>query len=470
VLAAAERELAEEPVAVVGVHSPQLPGEAAPWVAAEAVRRYGITHPVVTDDQHELRSAFGVRVWPTLVVLDPQGGVVGAAPGEPQLGPLVATLRSVLATHEGALASRPLPLAPEPALPGGLSYPGGLAVGDDPVWVADTGHHQLVRCGPEGHERARIGSGQPGLADGEAGQARLRFPRGLALAGPPGREQLLVADTGNHAVRSVELASGRVFTVAGTGRRGGAAAAGGVARRVDLASPWDVAVGSGGLWVAMAGAHQLWWLGDAEGPAPSGRRGDFGLGLGSAGAVATVVAGSGREACIDGDPATAAFAQPSGVVVAPDGAVYVADSDSSTLRRFSGQRVTTVAGGARSQLGDVDGVGDGAALQHPMGLAAEAGRLCVADTLNHKVKTVDPATGEVATLFGDGQPFHDPRAALEGRPAVPADARGESCLREPEALAWSGPRLLVADSDNHRVLALDPVSGAGAVWLGAGSG
>ncbi|MGH8895927.1 MAG: hypothetical protein ACRDZ4_02620 [Egibacteraceae bacterium] len=77
----------------------------------------------------------------------------------------------------------------------------------------------------------------------------------------------------------------------------------------------------------------------------------------------------------------------------------------------------------------------------PVGIAAGPdGALLVADTLNHKVKRLDPATGEVRTLLGDGTPFDAPLAhAIDRRrPTLPADARAAAFCREPEALAWDG--------------------------------
>lgn len=447
-LAAVERELAGEPVVVIGVHSPKFPTEADAEMVRQAIRRHGVTHPVVVDEGHDLWDRFGIRAWPTLVVVGPDGVIVGAASGEPDTRPLVELVRGILAEHRDRLASGTLPLAPEPAPPGGLAFPGGLAVDGDRVYVADTGHHQVVVCDGAGTELRRFGDGRPGLCDGPTGRARFHHPHGLAVEGA----RLVVADTGNHAVRAVDLAAGEVTTLAGSGRRGrvpGATA--GPVRALDLRSPWDVAVHErGDVLVAMAGSHQVWAVG-AE--------------------VATVFAGSGREARADGPYRDAAFAQPSGLAwrgdpdVAP--ALFVADAEISAVRVLAGGEVTTVAGGDLFAYGLVDGTGDEVRFQHPVGICAgPAGTLLVADTLNHAVRAVDPADGTVTTLFGDGTPFDAALAALERRPTVPSDARGAACCREPEAIAWDGRHVLLADTGNHRILALDPVTGTCELWLG----
>lgn len=127
----------------------------------------------------------------------------------------------------------------------------------------------------------------------------------------------------------------------------------------------------------------------------------------------------------------------------------------------------TVAGGDLFDFGDADGDADEARFQHPVGIAAgPRGSLLVADTLNHNVKSLDPATGRVRTLLGDGRPFDASLAALEHRSSLPPDLRSASALREPEALLWTGRRILVVDTGNHRVVEVDPATGGGDVWLG----
>jgi len=450
-LSLAEADLADEPVVFVGVHSPKFPTEGDPDLVRAAVQRHGVTHPVVVDTGHATWSAYAVNAWPTLVFVRPDGTIAGQAAGEPDREDLVAVVRVLLDEQPDRLVRDALPIRPEPAPPGVLAFPGGLAVEGDTLYVADTGHHQVVVADlASGAERGRIGSGRAGLHDGAGSQVRFRTPHGLA---PDGAGGLLVADTGNHAVRRVDLASGQVTTLAGTGHRGHAFAAG-PARTTDLRSPWDVAPAEDGeVVVAMAGSHQLWVVQPGRDGVP---------------AVAGILAGSGREARVDGDHGTAAFAQPSGLARGADGALYVADSEISAVRRVGGGRVTTVAGGDLFDFGFVDGPGDVARFQHPVGIAAMGDRLLVADTLNHAVRVVDPATGAVATLLGDGTPLHAAIAELERRPALPADARSAAALREPEAVAWDGRRVLVADTGNHRVVAADPATGRADVLLGAG--
>jgi sugar lactone lactonase YvrE len=178
----------------------------------------------------------------------------------------------------------------------------------------------------------------------------------------------------------------------------------------------------------MAGAHQIWVI-------------DLDRGL------AFPYAGSGREARIDGGPDEAAFAQPSGIVIA-GATMYVADSESNIVRAIAlppVNKVRTIAGGDLFEFGDVDGRGDRARLQHPLGITAARGVLFVADTYNHKIRTINPETGDVRTFAGQG---------VEGASDGPAAV---ATFYEPGGISATSDALYIADTNNHAIrrIALD---------------
>ena len=233
---------------------------------------------------------------------------------------------------------------------------------------------------------------------------------------------LYVADTDNHLLRRLDLAAGTVSTLAGTGVKG-LAGAGGPALSTPLNSPWDLAVlkGSPDVYVAMAGAHQIWVY-----------RRDT--------ALVEPFAGSGQENIVDGPLASAALAQPSGITT--DGTdLYFADSEVSSLRMiemFGGRTVVrTLIGKGLFEFGDRDGPFDEALLQHPLGVTWDEGKLYVADTYNSKIKVADLATKEIRTLAGGGI------AWAHGSPA-PA-------FCEPGGLSVGGAKIYVADTNNHAI-------------------
>lgn len=431
-----EQRFAGRPFVVIGVHSAKFDNEADRMNVRAAVQRYGIRHPVVVDEDMRLWRAYAARSWPTRVLVDPTGAIVTTVAGEGHRDELEQAIESLLEQHarQGTLAAAPLALTPDAALrsPSGLSFPGKVLADRDGqrLFIADTAHHRIVVASwPDASGRSSllrvVGAGVPGRDDGPAGSATFRAPQGLALA----RGRLFVADTENHLIRAVDLATWEVTTWAGTGEMTDDRAGGGRGRQQGLNSPWDLAVHGSRLLVAMAGTHQIW-------------RFELGNALGRA------YAGTGREDLEDGPAERAALAQPSGLAVAGD-TLWIADSEVSAVRGLDlvDEKVFTVIGEGLFDFGDVDGAHLAARLQHPLGVAAWSGRVLVADSYNHRIKLVEPGSRSVTARFGDGKPGAD-------------DGRGGPRFFEPGGLSVAGDELFVADTNNHRVVRADLASGA----------
>ena len=455
-------------LAVVGVHSGKFIAERVTGRIAHAAARLGVDHPVVNDRQFRVWRAWAARGWPTLALVDARGYVTFQHAGErraAELAPLVADLVA-RAEAAGELGRGPLPWA-HPAAGAGASdatslhYPASVAVGPPdasgrrPFAVADAGHHRVLAGRMPAHGRAfevehvvgcgtRTRDAAPGhwddtpapltreqfgtVADGGPDVATFDRPQGLAFADDGAT--LYVADTGNHALRAIDLRSGAVRTVAGTGAR---LRTRGDRRAGAMASPWGVVPAGGALLVAMAGTHELWRV-DAT--------------TGAAGPVA----GGRGEGLIDELPADALLAQPAGL--ATDGRrVWWTDAESSAVRETSpaalGLRqevgggdtpVRTLVGTGLFDFGFADGEGDSARLQHPQGIAwvpasaagagdDGAGRLLVADSYNDALRWLDPRTRQVET-WRDG-------------------------FAEPGGVAVAGTLAYVADTNAHRVAVVE---------------
>ncbi|BAC72098.1 thiol-disulfide oxidoreductase ResA [Streptomyces avermitilis] len=252
------RELEEkhrDTVVIIGVHSPKFVHEAEHQAVVDAVERYGVEHPVLDDPELATWKQYAVRAWPTLVVIDPEGYVVAQHAGEGHAHAIAALVAELEAEHEakGTLRRGDGPyVAPEPE-PTVLRFPGkALLLPSGNFLVSDTTRHQLVELAADGESVVRrIGSGIRGFADGPADAASFSEPQGMTLLD---EDVVVVADTVNHALRRLDLATGEVTTLAGTGRQWWQGSpASGPAREVDLSSPWDVAVFGGRVWIAMAG-------------------------------------------------------------------------------------------------------------------------------------------------------------------------------------------------------------------------
>jgi len=267
-----------------------------------------------------------------------------------------------------------------------FNHPQGMALNGDTLYVADTENHML--------RKVDLAKKSVTAISGSGKQARFGWPgvdaKALgAAAGPVKWPERFV----------------------------------GHPKETELNSPWDLAIHDKDLYIAMAGSHQIWKmpLDESEiGPVAGNGRED-------------IVDGPPlpSEPYEEG---FSSFAQPSGL--ASDGKqLYVADSEGSSIREvpFNAKLpVKTLIGTADQErgrlfiFGDQDGVGNKVKFQHLLGIAAQGNKLYVADTYNNKIKVVDPAKKSAKTLAGNGKPGHeDGKQASFDEPAGLAAVAGK---------------------------------------------
>lgn len=425
-----ERKYRDELV-VIGVHAAKFEAERETANIREAILRYEIEHPVVNDHAMHVWQEYATRAWPTMVLIDPRGKVIGSHSGEGVFEMFDSVIGEMAGyfDREGMLDRRPMRFVLERAKenPRALSFPGKVLADEkeQSLFIADTNHNRiLVAALDDGQVLDVIGGGQAGLLDGTFEEALFRHPQGMARDG----NYLYIADTENHAIRRADLARRRVETIAGTGSRNrDFDSRPSAAKGRTLNSPWDLELVHGVLFIAMAGSHQIWGL-DLEDGIIAGH------------------AGSGGEGHVDGSLLQAALAQPSGLTTDGD-VLFFADSEISSIRTADldprGGNVRTIVGEGLFDYGDVDGAGDEVRLQHPLGVVYADGMLYVADTYNNKIKRLQPLARSSARFAGSGEP-----GLLDG-PGVVAR------LHEPGGVSVAGGKLYVADTNNHAIRVVD---------------
>ena len=414
----------DDPLVVIGVHSAKFDAEKDDQRILGAMRRYGVEHPVAVDSDLRIWSAYAVRSWPTLIVLRPDGTLAAVAPGEPDPATLEACVQQQLdeGRANGTLAAKPLRAHRRSAEPArALSYPGKVAWGPERIFIADSGHHRVLVVDEKGEVLDTIGSGLRGHREGAFAEAALDDPQGMAVLG----DDLFIADARAHVVWKADLKTRTLSRLAGTFELGRAPLAfeRTAAHATALRSPWDLAARSGELYLALAGSHQLARIDLSSNEIEA-------------------VAGTGREALIDGPGAQAALAQPSGLSLLGD-VLYVADSESSGVRIFDlrSRKLYPLAGGpGLFDFGDRTGKVATGMLQHPLAVAAtRSSGLLVADTYNDKLKRFSPDGLRLEEFF---------TGAADSRLGQPA---GLAVLPDGE--------VLVADTNNHRVVLISPDGG-----------
>lgn len=368
---------------VIGVHSPKFPHEADHAAVVRAVARHRLAHPVLDDPELETWQQYGVRAWPTLVVIDPDGYVVAMASGEGNGQALGGVIERLLEGRDDlaiGAAFAPVARLAESA----LAFPGKVASdGGDRVAIADTGHDRVLVCDLHGHVLHTF--------DG------FHQPQGIRFDG----DRLLVCDT----------VAGEVIAVAVPGGERSVITSG-------LHSPWDcVRLEDGQIAIAEAGLHRIVAVAGDGGPAHA-------------------IAGTAAEGLRDGPALSAHLAQPSGLTRLPGDAVAFADSEVSALRVLRDGGVETLVGHGLFEWGVADGDRTSARLQHPLGVAALADdSLAIADTFNSLLRIWDRGTLRTLRL---SEPLDEPG----GLDVLPDG------------------RLLVADTNHHRVVVVAIPTGA----------
>jgi thiol-disulfide isomerase/thioredoxin len=388
---------------VVGVHSPKFEYEKLPESVAAAIARHEVHHPVLNDPNMTTWQSYGVRAWPTLVLVDPKGDIIATYSGEGHAHAIEALLEKLVPNYESSgdlVRGAGLYKAPAPSSLA-LKQPGKVVavpaeyrdlLSGAELLISNSGGHNLVGLTSANlvDPVITIGAGVRGSKDGNYEAACFAEPYGAVflekeLATKVGAH-LLVADTANHLIRAINLETKSVFTIAGTGEQWMQAdATTGPALEIKLSTPWDIEVFEGELLIAMAGEHRIWKY-------------DFhNKALG-------IFAGTTNEGLVDGKLTEAWFAQPSALVqskITPS-KVWLIDAETSALRCIENGKITSQIGKGLFDFGHVDGPADQALLQHPLGvIELPDGNLLIADTYNSAIRKYSPATNSVATIARD---------------------------------------------------------------------
>jgi sugar lactone lactonase YvrE len=253
-----------------------------------------------------------------------------------------------------------------------LLHPTGIAYdASGNLYIADAARHQIFEATLAGAWLVVAGSGVQGFAGdgGAAPSAELNAPQAVAV-GTDGT--LYIADTGNQRIRAVS--NGTITTFAGNGRMG-FGGDGGAATAASLAQPNALALDLGGaLLICDSANHRL-------------RR--------IANGIITTIAGNGIQG-FSGDGGAAIVAEldtPSGIAVAANGTLYLADAHNNRIRAIAANGVISTFA---------------AQLARPHGLAITAsGAVLVADTDHQRLRSFD-SSGNATTVAGSGVQGNSP--------------------------------------------------------------
>jgi hypothetical protein len=235
---------------------------------------------------------------------------------------------------------------------------------DGNLWVVDTYAHTVRRITPAGVVTTVAGVGNsPGFMDGTGSIARFNYPNGIAY--DSNFDVMYVADGNNGAIRKVTQA-GAVTTIAGPGMSEGTLYYGVEQVAVDP---------SHRVYILDAYNCTIWTV-NSNG----GSRADF-AGTG------TVKKYPGNAGTNNGTGSTARFDFPESMYLGPTSNLFVCNYQSSTIRKVTPSQVVSTIGGQAYVNGSQDGTNTQAQFNLPEGIFADAwNNVYVADTQSSTIR------------------------------------------------------------------------------------
>ena len=318
-----------------------------------------------------------------------------------------------------------------PATEARLNGPFGVTLGPDgALYVCDTYNHVIRRVDAQGVIHTVAGTGQKGYAGdgGPATRAKLNEPYEVRFdrAG-----NMVFVEMQNHLVRQVDAQSGRIRTLAGTGKRG-FSGDGGPATKAQMSRPHSIQFGpEGHLYICDIGNHRIRRVN-----AQTGRISTFaGNGQRAATPDGAPIAGTP----LNGPRAIDFQGHQMWLALREGNAVYRLDLKQGTLHHEAGT-------GKKGFTGN-GGPARAATLSGPKGIAVgPQGNIYLADTESHTVRRINRKTGRMELIAGDGKkgdgPETDPlRCRMDRLHGVYVDPKGN---------------IYVGDTNTHRVRVIRP--------------
>ncbi|MCC6544985.1 MAG: hypothetical protein IT392_10895 [Nitrospirae bacterium] len=261
-----------------------------------------------------------------------------------------------------------------------FSYPAGLVIRGEELYVADLGN-DIVRVIDLNQATVGTIAGTPqvtGYSDGVPGVGMLNSPADVAVIG----DYLYIADMSNNAIRVVNISSGETTTLAGFPSHAGNVNEKGSNSRFN--APGGIAIDGDELFVADTYSHVIRKI------------------VASTGEVTTLAGTSGHPGSTDSSESDAVFNSPTDVIAGANGQfIYIVDTDNHVIRsmNLSTGEVRTFAGTPGS-TGKADGIGTAARFKSPKRGVRIGNRLYIADTGNNTIRAIDISTAAVTTLAG----------------------------------------------------------------------
>lgn len=261
-----------------------------------------------------------------------------------------------------------------PATDAALNFPSAVVVAEDgTVYIADTWNHRIRQVDAQtGVITTIAGTGQAkfGGEGSPAVSAALNEPVALAL---DGKGHLYIADQSNNRIRVIDLSTGIITTVAGTGDSA-YTGDGGPATESAIAGPSGVAVDQDNLYIADTFSSRI-------------RKVDRRTGV-----IETLVGGGGEFRYAPGDnEASPNLSRPYAIAIHPEGRLLITDTDNHLIRVWdlTSKAMSLLAGNGKAEFSGDGGKPESGSLNYPFGVAVTGtGDIYIADTFSHRIRII----------------------------------------------------------------------------------
>lgn len=317
-----------------------------------------------------------------------------------------------------------------PAVAAKIDDPFGVVRGPDgALWFCEYGGQRVRKVTTDGIIHTIVGNGQKGHTGdgGPALEASLNLPHEIRF---DEKGDLYIVDMANHAVRKVNMQTGVISTFAGTGEAG-YSGDDGPAEKAQFKQPHSIQFGpDGSLYVCDIGNHVI-------------RRIDMKTGL------ISTFAGTGKpgptpdDSPISGTPLNG----PRSLDFDKDGNLWLATREGNQVFKFDMRegKIRHIAGTGKSGFTGNGGPAKDATLKGPKGIAIDAdGNVWLADTESHSVRMINMKTGNLELIAGTGEKGDGP----DGDPLQCKMARLHGIFIDADGAVYVG------DSEAHRVRVL----------------
>lgn len=308
-----------------------------------------------------------------------------------------------------------------------FNAPEGIETDGKYLYIADTGNHAIRKLEISTLNVTTLAGkrGQIGSEDGAGPEASFNGPTAMTLLG----DFLYITDTDNHTIRRVDKNTGSTITVAGAAGQSGSAD--GIHEAARFYYPLGIATDGRYLFIADTYNHTIRILSPVTGE------------------VSTVAGKAGTKDYKDGPLTGSRFYYPYGLAVRGGGEIYVADLGNNLIRVIDlSSGTTSTISGTPLTAGSADGPAGGGFFYGPSDVAAAGDNIYVTDKNNHTIRKVDLVSGDTTTIAG-----RPPSRGI-------ADGVGEEGMfYTPGGIAKDGDMLYVADTFNHTIRKVDIMTG-----------